>query len=152
MRQILPQNWQNRSVLLAVTLYGFKIDFETSKRQTQFSTYVAKTCIASGFGTLNWGILVRMHHKRTHEEVKEVTVREFIYSELRLHSKQLTFRVWYSFPMVHKLGRLVHTWYSGLIFGVFFLLDVLLLQWLRNLHQFRASWPLTPWWGFIRFL
>ena len=61
--------------------------------------------------------------ENTKKEVKEVSVREFIYSELRLHSTHSTFRVWYSFPMAQKMGRLVHTRYSGLIFGVFFLLD-----------------------------
>ena len=61
-------------------------------------------------------------------------MREFIYSELRLHSKQSPFRVWYSFPTAQKMGRLVHTRYSALIFGVFLLLDRLPLQWLRNLH------------------
>ena len=105
---------------------------------------VDKTCIASGLGTLNWVILVRMHPERTQKDVKEVPVREFIDSVLRLHNTQSTFRVWYNFPMAQEIGRLVHTRYSGLVFGVSLLLDGLSLQWLRSLHLPRASWPLTP--------
>ena len=65
------------------------------------------------------------------KEVKEVTVREFIYSELRLYCTQSTFRMCFSFPMVHKMRRLFHTRYSGLIFGVF-LRDGLSRKWLSS--------------------